>query len=59
MTIPTVGSVDSTSRLSGRIEGTCKDGQNSLMDSLDLPRLEHITREQGNDEKHDKDKERP
>jgi hypothetical protein len=45
MIIPGQELVDDTSRLGVRGEGTGKDGQNSLMDGLNLPRLEHITRE--------------
>jgi hypothetical protein len=51
--------MDGTSRLGVREEGTGEDGQNSLMNGLDFPRLEHITGEQSDDEKHNEDKERP
>ena len=59
MIIPGQGLVDDTSRLSVREESTREDGQNSLMDGLDFPRLEHITGEQSDNEKHDEDKQRP
>jgi hypothetical protein len=59
MTIPRLGSVNSILTLGGVEEGTGKDGQDGLVDGLDLPRLKHVTSEQGDDEKHDENEERP
>ena len=59
MTIPRQWLVDNTSTHSGMEDGTSKDGQDSLVDGLNLPRLKHITGEEGYDEQHDKDEERP
>ena len=59
MTIPRHVLVESISTRGGMEEGTRKDGQDGLVDGLNLPRLEHVTGEQGDDEQHDKDEERP
>jgi hypothetical protein len=59
MTIPRLGSANSILTPGSVEEGTCKDGQDGLVDGLDLPRLEHVTGEQGDDEKHDENEERP
>ena len=55
MTIPRQWLVDNTSTHSGMEDGTGKDGQDSFVDGLNLPRLEHVTGEEGDDEQHDKD----
>jgi hypothetical protein len=59
MTIPRLGSVNIILTLGVVEEGTGKDGQNGLVYGLDLPRLKHVTGEQGDDEKHDENEERP
>lgn len=59
MTIPRLCLAGSSSTQSGIEEVTCEDGQNSLVDGLDLPRLKHVTGEQCYYKQHDKDEERP
>jgi hypothetical protein len=59
MTIPRLGSANRILTLGSLEEGTGKDGQDGLVNGLDLPRLEHVTGEQGDDEKHNEDEERP
>lgn len=53
MTIPGECLADRVLEQGGRGGNTCKDGQDSLVYSLDLPRLEHVTSEEGDDEQHD------
>lgn len=52
--------MNSFSTCSDEEEGsTRKDGQDGLVDGLNLPRLEHVTGEEGDNEQHNKDEERP
>ena len=59
MTIPRECLADGTRTHYSVGEDTCKDGQDSLVYGLNLPRLEHVTGEEGDNEQHDQDEERP